>query len=147
MRELVLVLRRPDAGLADLLLRRERPHQDPHGPVSFALGEEALGGQRTGAGRRPTGARGFSSRPGPPAASGCSRARCSACATSSTPWTWTSGRRCSTAGSKHEDDVQEHPDYLDEAYRAGSELAEALTGGGPAATGRNRMNVKATTCR
>ncbi len=40
-----------------------------------------------------------SSPPAPRAAGGCSTARCSACGTSSIPWTWISGRRCFTAGS------------------------------------------------
>jgi multimeric flavodoxin WrbA len=37
-------------------------------------------------------------------------------------------------GLEHEGDAQEHPDYLDEAYRTGRQLAETLTAGAPATT-------------
>jgi multimeric flavodoxin WrbA len=39
-------------------------------------------------------------------------------------------------GLEHENDVQEHPDYLDEAYRTGRQLAETLNAGAPV-TARN----------
>ena len=38
-------------------------------------------------------------------------------------------------GLEHESDVQEHPDYLDEAYRTGRQLAEALNAETPITAG------------
>jgi hypothetical protein len=38
-------------------------------------------------------------------------------------------------GVEYEDDILKHPDYLEAAYQAGKELAEALRAVAPAAPG------------